>query len=171
MTTHALDEETRKKLLGLLPVSQGATIKFTPKCFEELPVSIRPVFIQRSMTKVERSALLEFEESNLQKQMEYMEEIDGKMVVKTSDKAKYAEFIKSSNQKAAAICEAARKSIVGWENVFCPSTGQLIPFVPDEAKSIDLELYSGICDDAKVELYNNMKLISSLLPQEKLALK
>jgi len=39
-----LDEETKKKMMGLVPITSDFTVDFTPEVFKDFPVEIQPVF-------------------------------------------------------------------------------------------------------------------------------
>jgi hypothetical protein len=160
MTTHKLDEETRAKLVGLLPVRQGASIAFTPASVMTLPEQCRPIFYQRSFTKAEREEIREFETENLIMYRSVKDSAD-----KVSD-----DLIKYNNAKMSKLREYARISIVNIEKLYCSLTGELLTNVIDNG-SVDKEIMSGLAECTVIELYDNAKLISSLTQQEKLGLK
>lgn len=161
MEKHILNDEQKKKLLGLMPVKQGAKLPFTPECLSKLSDDIRPVYYQRVLTKEERDGIRDFETDNYINISPYLGE----------DNKNSIELMKLSAIKAKKIHEFARLSIVGWDKVYCPATGEPIEFKADSTGAIDIELYSSLNDAIKVELYENMKTISSLTDLEKLGLE
>lgn len=49
-----MDDETRRKLLGLLPFAPGASIPFTPAALQNVGQAFRPVFLLRPYEQKER---------------------------------------------------------------------------------------------------------------------
>lgn len=171
MTNYVLDEETKKKLLGLMPLTQEGTIKFTPKCFEDLPEEVRPVFIQRALSRQEKSKITEIEENFLKSISGFVEQKDGAVAVSCKSQNDVSLFTIELRKKTDVEHELARKTVIGWEKVYSPATCKEIAFVADADKSADVDLFSGFCKEAKSELFKNALKISALTQEEKQGLK
>ena len=57
MTKRILDDETRRKLSGLLPFAPGSFLPFTPEAFQKVEESLRPIFHLRPFAEKDRAYL------------------------------------------------------------------------------------------------------------------
>jgi hypothetical protein len=160
-----LDDATRASLLGLMPMTQTGTVEFTPPIFAGLPDAVRPVFIQRALTRSEKSQVM-LEEDTVNKDAAAFSK-DGKINLTDENRGAWFDFVREKN---AARVEWARKTVTGWKSVVSP-TGNVVDFKAAEDKGADPDLFDGFLVEAQLEIYNNAKKVSSLLSQERLGLK
>lgn len=127
-----LDDNTIRKLCGLMPATTTLSVKFTPKCFNEIEEEYRPVFILEPWTKGEIRAIAS--------------------VTNDNDNSKYDEYFN----------EQLRKKIVGWDNMIDLSTCDEIAYKSDPEGGVSKELYKLIPDQVLAELVNELSSISGI---------
>lgn len=75
-----LDDNTIRKLCGLMPATTTFSIKFTPKCFNEVEEEYRPVFILEPWTKGEIRAIASVVNDNSKYEEYFNEQLRKKIV-------------------------------------------------------------------------------------------
>jgi hypothetical protein len=168
---YKLDEKTRESLIGLMPVTQNAVISFIPPIYTGLPEKVRPIFSQRAFTRGEKQEVASLEETYMRSIEPYMRREGDNMIVNSESAGNVSEFSALSRKHRGDLAEWARKTVTGWRAVYDPSTGAEIAFKADADGGADKDLFDGFCSEAKGEIFQNAKKISSLLPQERVALK
>lgn len=67
-----LDAETRKKLLGLLPITSDFIHRYTPELYNEVEEEFRPIYLLRPWKSNELKALAHIVADNEDMAMEYL---------------------------------------------------------------------------------------------------
>jgi hypothetical protein len=142
MADFRLDEATRGALIGLMPFSQGGTIRFTPDICKVLPENIRPSFTHRALTRAEFNSVRDI----------YADENKG------VDKQK-------------ALWEIARKTVTAWENIFDLATGEPIPYKQDSDGGLDKGLWESLPLVIRREIFTSVTIVSGLTEPEKAGLR
>lgn len=146
-TKRVMDEETRKKLEGLLPFSVKSTTEFTPSSIgEDIPEEYRPVFSIRPFNREEmRSATTIFKGLSNDSESGDLEKED-------------------------KLAECSRKVVMGWKNLFDVGTGEEIEYTQDVNGGADKEKFEMITPDMKASILVESVRISGLLNLSKVGL-
>lgn len=142
MEKRVLDAEARRKLLGLMPFSEEATIDFIPERLKKtgLDAELLPVFQISALTKGEARELAK---------------------ITTKDAGWNEEELRSY----------ARKHTRGWKNLLDLGTMVEIPFEPAEDGGAKADAYVRIPDLIMADILFEIIKISGLGDPEKLGLK
>ena len=137
-----LTEDVKKAMLGLMPMSQGATIEYTPRAYKNsrIPEDFRPVFEIESFTKAECNEI--------------------NQAYKTSEGL--------SEAKRDRI---TRKRVKNWKSVWELSTSQQIVYDGSEESGCHGECYSKLTDAQRMDLFDEISRISGLMVLEQSALR
>jgi len=139
-----MDEETKKKMHGLLPFSTKSTIKYTPEVYgDDVPEDFKPVFTIRPYSR---------------------EEVKGARKILGS-------ITDNNVEKEDELNEWSRKVVVGWENLYDAGSGEEIEYVQDSTGGADKELYDVLPVTVKALILVQAVKISGLLDLSKLGLK
>jgi hypothetical protein len=141
---HVMDEETKKKMRGLLPYSDKSVLAFTPETYQQLDVDdkYKPVFYMRGLTRGEHILLLDLSRGNKEK-----DEISAKQL------------------------EALRFVITGWKSLFDAASGTEVEFSKDPDGGVNSSVFYALHYSVQIELINQMYDMSGLTAVEKVSLK
>jgi hypothetical protein len=149
-TPRILDEETRKQLLGYVPFSTDATIKFTPDEFKAVKdETLRPVFELRSFTQAEVIRMNKNSSGYLQKEITH-------------------EQIREIADKNCVIVSAC---MLGWSNLFDAGTGAEIEFKPSPSGGCDEKVFKQLPGWLQGSILDFVRHISGLSLAENLSLR
>jgi len=149
MAKRVLDEQTRRVLLGYVPFSTEATIRYTPDEFINIAdATLRPIFVVRSFTQAEALQLRTIS-------MSYSKDNTNEQTLKLSQD----------------ILQVSRGCVLGWSNLFNAGTGEEIEFKGDTNGACVSELYAILPEWLKRSISEYIKKISGLNEPEILSLK
>jgi len=136
-----MTEEIRKKMLGLLPFDNSASIDYTPKQYfaDDFPEEFRPVFKQRG-----------FSEGEIK---------DVRRLLKDIEKADDDE-----------LNNYARLSVVGWSNLWDVGSMAEIPY-SSNGDGTNKEQFAKLPTTVKGSLLYNAVKISGLIDIDRISLK
>ena len=145
-----MNEETKKKMRGLLPYSDKTIFSFTPSCYnvEGVEDCYKPVFKMRGLTRSEHMELVRISQ----------------VVMEAKDNGKDSGDI--TTEQLAVV----RSIIVSWENVYS-GDGELIPFSLDADGFCNASVFFSFHFSAHIELIIKMYEVSGLSSLDQLALK
>lgn len=150
MTVRILDEETRKQLLGYVPFSTEATIKFTPDEFKSIKdETLRPVFEVRSLNQTEVIRMNKNSSGYLVKDIDH-------------------EQIRDIAERNCIIISAC---ILGWANLFDAGTGEEIEFKAAQSGGCDEKVFKRLPGWVQGSILEFVRRISGLSLAENLSLR
>ena len=145
-----LDEETRRKLAGVISFSPDAEVKIDPYEDSDIAAEDRPLFWVHPYTRAEKTRI-----TSLQKQF-----LTSEGRVKIDDKAMEILF------------GLVRSKVVRWAQVFDGTTGEEIAFEADELGQVRLDLWDrAVPETVRSRLLTALSVISGLREPEKLSLR
>lgn len=141
---HVMDEETKKKMRGLLPYSDKSICAFTPEAYSALDVDdkYKPIFYMRGLTREEHMQLMELTQSG-----------------------------KSQNETTLMQLAVLRGVVTGWKNLFDAATGTEIAFSTDSDNSANSSVLFALHYTVQINLIGQMYDMSGLIELDKLSLK
>ena len=145
-----LDEETRKQLLGYVPFSTEATIKFTPDEFKSIKdETLRPVFEVRSLTQAEVIRMNKNSSGYLAKDITH-------------------EQVRDIAERNCIIISAC---ILGWVNLFDAGNGREIEFKASPSGGCDEKIFKLLPGWLQGSILDFVRNISGLSLAENLSLR
>ena len=147
-----ITDEIKKQLIGLLPFDADATEEYTPTPFEKVPEKFRPVFTIRPLKQVER---------------ERMSLYINKLAVMESMETKQKESMELNDKMNDII----RQCVVSFGNYYDIGTKKLIKYQEDATGGLSKQLWHGVTEAVKTNLYYRVNGISGLLYNEAVTLR
>jgi hypothetical protein len=105
-----MTNEIAEKLYGLMPMSAGSVVNFTPSEFDELEEELRPVFKIKQMTQDEVDKVKEVAVKDLLQAQSYKD--------KKTTSIKADKIVKMAKEKEEHYLDICESCIVGWSNMF-----------------------------------------------------
>lgn len=144
-----MTNETRARMLSLMPCASTGTYEWTPDCFMEkvgdeyvVPENLWPVLTLRAMTVAERTALrrLLISKGNF-------------------DKTKPEQLLDTTD----AMYESIRKVIVGWRGVKDYISDSEFPYEQDPSGGVLKDKWALMTESTKADLFAHVCKVSGLL--------
>jgi len=100
-----LDEETRNKLFGLLPMDSNAVHSFVPDVYKNLPDEFQPVFSIKQLSTADIDTIK-------------MDQLTEHLSVGKKGKKTATSILGKANKRSVTYCSITDSCITGWENLY-----------------------------------------------------